>query len=1043
MGPQESKDLRRSLRLREQGRKEGKVQGVQEAVKRSVGIVESIFGKSARGVSQSGAELKALARAQKARTPEQVTLAAVALIRSHAQIEKARLNVRRAERVREARLQEKGRGDARVQKERDKAFDLDTTKRILFQIIKNSGLPRSKRGAFLNDILKASTPAALARALDKVDLLAAQVRFEGSVKMYVNAVARAHRATGSVLSNADRKEIGIWIRDAHPSLYTKDIDAAAILLPASLLRKGSKTPRQPRTFLTPVEYDSASGIARVTAGLINERIDERRNEKRQRGTAVKTTKDQDVAQIQTNLGRDPVTGKYHKEKRPGRRETKFADRERHLLKRGFDLQLWHDMNALTRKAERKWDGTGVLTRLIHTRMKEQEEEYNSELRDELRVVEQFLKEAGFRSLSHAYQKLMGTFGKTNTQFVEVTLQGETFEIPLDQALEFLALDENTLAKIAEGRAIKLRNMTQRMKLVVTIEEVEQIKAQLEPEWGELVAAMKARLETTLRPRLFAVIQILNGAEPELIPNYWPTSVDVNATDNAGLAKAFREGGAGVFSAVRQRFLENLGFTKDREADASAPFVINGLLARYSQHMDQALKIIHMAEATRDATAVLFDQNVADAINRTGGAAMYNQLKSMLLEASLAGRDSLPGGTSWMQVANSNLASTYILTNPGTFIRQLGGLPKLWNEMPTKYFLIGLKALGQRGIMKEMQQWSGFFWARYSGDTISRYSPVAGSGIDGFDNVAIREGLGALLRAGSHGDIRGAGRSWNRALRGIKLLDWFDSLIARVAWVGFTEMGKANGLKGDALTAFVKQRASLAVRSSQNTSSPTDSIGIVMNTRESLWQFFFLFTTDPAKSLNQLIIGYHNGPIAAAKATTGVLGNLVWSAYVTNAMISIGSEIIGAMISVALGGDPDEEERMQRLLRDFERAHMRALQDFAGLWPGVGDAVFKLFRYSQRTFGGSGMLEPIVFEGISDLFEGFAREMGQAYRAARQGDSDKMTLDLIEALEELVIGGGKLAGNPFMMPYYRARRILEPAKEELPDVLRHKLLLNLP
>lgn len=1009
MGPAEQKALRSSLRLQEKGRKEGKRQGVAAATQRVVGIVESIFGKQP-GTATAGA-VKALARALKARTPEQATLAAVALIRSHAQIERQRLQ--KAEKARRDTVRAEGRQETREarQEARNKASDLQLVKETILRVIQASGLPKKVRGTFNADLVAASTRQAIGRALKKIDRLAAQVRFVEAVSKFNSAQASAKRAGRKTLSNVDRAQIRKWLDDARPSIF---IEGA-----------------RPRSFDDAAGYDNASSIATASTEMVQELLATRKAEKRKRGQEVKTTRDEDVNQILTHLGWNPDTGKFDKEIKKSKRETEFENRERSLASRGFSLQLYYDTESMTRKAESRWKGDGVLTRLISRRMKEVEEDYNSELRDETKVVEQLLKEAGFRNISHAFQRLMGTFGKTSTEFVDVTLQGEAMKITLDEALEFLALDENTLAKIAEGRPVKLRNMSQRLKLVVTIEEVEAIRQQLEPKYGDLVRAMKARLETNLRPRLFEVLMRLKGAEPELIPNYWPTSVDVNATDNAGLAKAYREGGG--FGAIRQRYLENLGFTKDREENADSPFVMNGLLARYISHMDQALKIIHMSEAARDASAVLLDQNVADAINRTSGSKVYRSLQTMLIEASLVGRDTIPGGTNWLQVVNSGVATSYILTNPGTFIRQLGGIPKLWNEMPTGVFAKGLAiAATTRGTLKEMQDNSGFFYSRYSGDTMSRYSPVAGSGLDGLDNIAFTQGLGAFLNAGVHGDFKGAGRSWNRMLRSIKFLDYFDAISARIAWEGFKAQGKSQGLSGKELMVFTSRRAGMAVRSSQNTSSPLDAGAVVMNTRDSMWRYFFLFTTDPMKSLNQLVQGFHDSPAKAVKASVGVFGNIIWSAYATNFIIEAGSELLGTMLASAFGDDPDEQLRKDRILRAWYKMHFRAMNDTLGLVPVIGDAFAGTVEFMFKQFQQSDVLEPIVFEAINDIASGMATELRKALVAIPEEEWGDFWEHMALTTWELAAGAAKLVGDPTLMPRYRARRILEPAQDILPD-----------
>ncbi len=1015
MSPEEAKHLRRTLRSEEKGRKAGKIQGVQAATQRVVGIVESIFGKESGKASAN--EVAAMNRALKARTPEQATLAAVALIRSQAQIERARLMA--SEKARRDAVRAAGRQEtlAATQKERNKAEDLQFIKDTMLRVIQTSGLPKNMVGTFNRDLVEASTRQAIGRALKKIDRLGAQVRFNDAVEKYHKAVRAADKAAHTVFKEEDRAQVRQWRQTAEPALF--------------LPKASGEFGRRKRAFDDPEGYDNAASVASLTAEFIQERVTDRRAEKRAASKDKKDTKDSDVGLIMSHLGWDPKTQTFKKEVRQKRKETQFADRERSWSRRVAAGELYKDVESATRRAERRGKGDGVLTRLISRRMKEQEEEYNSDLRDETALLEKFVQEAGFRNLSFAFQQLMGTFGKTSTTFVDVTLQGRTFQIPLDEALQFLALDTDTLAKIAKGRAIKLRNMGQRLKLVITMEEVEAIKADLEPKYGDLVRAIKARLETSIRPRLFEVLMRLKGAEPTTIPGYFPTAVDRAATDSAGLAKAYREGG---FSAIRQAFLENMGFTKEREEDASAPFVLNGLLASYISHIDQALKIIHMAEATRDASMVLLDQNVADAINRTSGKKLYTTLQTMLIESSLVQRDTIPGGTNMMQVWNSGVATSYILLNPGTYIRQMGGVSKLWNEMPTKTFAMGIARI-RPGSLKEMKNNSGFFYSRYSGDTMSRYSPVAGSGLDGLDNIAMTQGLKAFLNAGVHGDFKGLGKSWNRILRSIKFLDWFDAIPARIAWEGYKWEGEQKGLKDKELMKYTSLRAGFAVRNSQNTSSPLDAGAVVMNTRESFWRYFFLFTTDPMKSYNQIYQAYHTSPAKAAKASMGVLGNIIWSAYATNFILEVGSELLGTLIAQAFGDDPNERLRKERLLKAFYRANWRAIEDTFGMFPAVGDAAVGLVRATRGGFQRGSIMEPIVFEAINDMARDTMAEIAKMFEALSEDEYEEFALHMGLTMYELSTGALKLVGDPTLMPYYRARRVLEPAQDILPDPVR--------
>ena len=377
--------------------------------------------------------------------------------------------------------------------------------------------------------------------------------------------------------------------------------------------------------------------------------------------------------------------------------------------------------------------------------------------------------------------------------------------------------------------------------------------------------------------------------------------------------------------MRDRYLENAGFLKP-VTGGRTPLVVKDVLSTFIEHVDHALKVIHLAEPIRDAASVLRNQRTVEAINARFGARMNEFLQTHLVEASLVNRDSVAGPDRLLRALNSNLVATFLTTNEGTWIRQLGGLFKLWAFMPARDFAAGLAGI-RPGTLREMMNESGFLWSRYQGDSYSRFSPLQGSGLEALDATGLGQSLRGLTRAAVARDVRGVGKSWQRFLRSIKILDWFDAIVARVAWQGYKSQARRLHPEwtSDQVLRFTAQQSALAIRSTQNTSSPLDATTLATQTRNSPLRYFLLFTTDPLKSYNLIVRSMHQGPTQGAKAALAVLLNNLWSGFIATGALSYLYASFGALLS----GDDDEERRIKRRAKALEQAIWRSARDIAG------------------------------------------------------------------------------------------------------------------
>ncbi len=957
--------------------------GLSAAQGRVLNVLEGIFGKMGMAVTQK--QIEAMQRARKARSPAQVLREGIKLMDA---------------KVRLVRLQLLE--DARAGRVSVKAMQRQVVDAVKTLLTGPQGV--KMQGRFLGDVERATTPTQLHKALMRIQLAVGQASFEGAVsdlkKVQKKARTFAHN------TNELREQTGIIINQAFAG--------------ASVISEEGK-PGRTRQFDTREEYDQAREAVLDAVDAVEALLAIREAERNTFDADQARTVEGHVNQVLANMGRiKTLTG----------RDKMVQDKTTKWIEKGLIAIM--DVANLSRHAEGVDEG--VLPSLLDRVQKEAEEEYNSDRRDEADDLNSMVKEnTGYLNLAEAQMKMQGTLGEANQDFRDVTIGGETVPLSLDVIGELVAIDERTLAGVVEN-GLQVEGARQTEPLRPTLSEMQAIRQKWAPRFGNLVVAMKGKIEV-LKPRTFAVAKLLKGREPTAEPpGYWPSTRNLSAAPEFGLSADLRS----FMQSAAKRWLENAGFLQERTGGDS-PFVMRGLLRTYMDHTDQSLKIIHLAVPVRNAAAVLLNPQVVREINRTHGSSMNTILQKHLIEASRLNQDTDGGPDRVLRALNSNMVGTFLATNIGTFIRQIGGVFRIWSKLPPSVFFAGLQAL-KAGTYAEMKKGSGFFWDRYEGDSAARYSPMRGQGLEGMDFSSFQQSFGAMMRAVRKRDLKSAGRSWNSAMRSLKMLDWFDAIPARIAWEGRKAQIRAeNPTWTD--TQVLKEtslRASDDIRSTQNTSSPNDSAGLAVNSRNSLLRYMLLFTTDPNKSLNFMIRSWRTSPSAGIKSSIGVAGNVLWSSYVVTMGLQYTGDLVAGMLAAALGREPDEQEREKQRLRSWEKSHARAVSEVLGL-AFFGDELVNLVEATSQPFRRDSVFRAPIMETFTDTAFGGA-EVGVSIwkRMNLMGDEltdkekDKFTEGMIDGTVDAAKGGSTLIGNPFLMPWYRARPIIRqvfPSEED--------------
>ena len=993
MSDKDMKQLRKVLRAQQKAADIGFRGGVVNAQSKVLNVLEGVFGKMGLDVTER--MIVRMQKARAARSPQQVAREGIRLMEGKIRLVRHQL-----------------REDIRA-----KRVSVSSIKRQVQEAVTNSlkgPIGVKMQGRFLGDVRKAESPAGLLRALRRIDRAIGQVR---------------HREAVADLRKVQRK-----LKSFRPITNQIRADSALELTKARPHAVTDKNRVQ--TFKTREEYDEATVEIVSAVDEIERMMSDRRLELKNINADKERTVQGHIDRIVNNIQGTPSATtpgvRIGGIKQLKGRSKMLQDIQSGLFK---GLKLWHyDAANLTRHLEGKWDGDGVLTALLDKTPKEVEEAYLSGRRDETDSLDRMIRESavGSINLSDAQARMSGSLGEANQEFVNVVIGGETVTLSTDIVAELVAIDDRTVLGVVE-QGFQPEGAREREAFRPTLVEIQAIRQKWGPRFGGLIQGMKANLEV-LKPQSYAVTKELTGTEPESEPEgYWPSHRNLRANPDFGKPedlKAFNQ------SAAR-RYAENLGFLKARTG-GKAPFIMRGLISNYLDHVDNSLKLIHLAITTRNAASVIMNPEVVQAINAAHGKAANEYLQGHLVEISRLNEDVDGGPNATLRATNSNLAGSWILTNVGTFIRQLGGISKIAAVMTSngdfKWFLVGIKKL-RPGTYQEMKDNSGVMWDRYEGDSAARYSSFRGQGLSGMDFAGFRQSLGGFLRSAKQMDGRSSRRSWTAMMRSIKFLDWFDSISARLAWEGYK--AKAQSLNPKWSEQQVMKQTALdtgnVVRNSQNTSSPLDSAGLAMRLRNNPMRVFLLFTTDPNKSLNMLVRGLHQGPKQGFYAATGVLGNVLWSSFAVTGILQIGGDLAASAIAAALGRDIDEKEREKQRQRSYERAWIRMASEVFGLW-FFGDTIVGAWEGTFSPFKRADVLRSPVGEVLADVANG----IGDATRAVTdlldegkitEGEMTEFWRDVFQATLNLANAAAAMVGNPFLTPYYRVRPIVRQLSQE--------------
>ena len=177
-------------------------------------------------------------------------------------------------------------------------------------------------------------------------------------------------------------------------------------------------------------------------------------------------------------------------------------------------------------------------------------------------------------------------------------------------------------------------------------------------------------------------------------------------------------------------------------------------------------------------------------------------------------------------------------------------------------------------------------------------------------------------------------------------------------------------------------------------------------------------------MNMLYQEAHKSPTAGAKAAIAVVVNSLWSGYVVTLGMDFVSDLIGAALNDAVDGDDDELLRQQRQLASFQKSHWRAARDLAGhLY--FGDRLIQLVEGFASPWRSEDAFNAPILEQFMEIGRGFTQAGGAILRGMSDEDKEIAWKSVIKGLSKMGGAASTVAGNPFLIPYYRIKQIVKP------------------
>jgi len=902
-----------------------------------------------------------------------------------------------------------------AQKLRDKAREdrIEGIRKQLRRMIE-AELPASLHGRFIPDLMNAKTLGNLADSIDKM-------RRELSRYDARHAINQIRQLAGpkalKKLDNETREKVREMLREAQPHIQTFKDSREAYVSPRQAAR--STTGKTVQGIQTNDIVAAAEALNRIEREIAEE-VAYYRAQRIAYGANLKLTRDEFAKRVVENIGNS---------KRTAKQSADGASPDQMSVRRTAGTLL-SDTRLLIRIVEGKSDGDAILEQLIFgfdgTSVANGEDGFLLQRQDDANSHAKSAKDAGYKSYTDLESKTRRGSGKASTQMMSVQIGGEQVEITVGEAMHLYAMDSQTRAAFLAGTQAQFKHRKSKNHKI-TDSEINAIISKLTDQQKEFVDRGKDLMEKRRGPA-YRVIKKLKGQEPEIVPGYFPRIRALDQAENAGLPEVGRDGAI-------NRYLENLGLTKDRDnsfGPKSAPIVIGDFTEILNNHLDNIAKITHLAEPIRNVSMVLLHPEVQREIIAKHGLNRLEAMKTNIAHMSRGDNSAATGGRiarAGARVASeiNTSASIGLLTQPGTWLRQISGGTRFAAVVSPRYWAAGI-ANAHKVSMLHMVSNSGFFWERYIGNMTGRFSSALEiQTADSTDDRAI-DAIGRAINNLKVGDISAAFRELRTAsTKSLEIMNKFDSVLARIAWAASEAQVNQEHPEwsDDQKLKWVAWNAANIMRQTQATPSPIDSSYIGNAARNTAISPLFLFTSEVSRARNMVYTGFQKSKTDGARAVAAEVINIAISAIVIDGAWDAATVIVATLLS----GEWDEFwERVFAAMMPDEYAPGKILSDLAGatidpfVTPKIVDGIF------NRRFGSIGVDTPAL-SIINESFRGVLG-MGDEIIDIFDKDDDFETGKFLRSMEKSASAALAAVGlNPLYASHSKIRRDMEKAEKE--------------
>lgn len=844
-------------------------------------------------------------------------------------------------------------------------------------------MPAAVRGALISTITNATTPAGYVRALRLLQARLYRYRGREDWAWIKKRTTRMKLLAAKGLADADRATVR-GLRE------TAENARAVLLDPQSnvtQLRNAAIEIQQARKNIGIVLEAMAAGQRRLT-GM-------------RRLTAIKAAEE--------------IVARVEKAKKPI--ETHKEERDPDV---SAPVKLWRRLRDV-RNMIQEVDGIGhELETVMWDRPERAEEQYLALVRDKTRELEDAARRAGFNSLSRAMDAMSGHAGRGVTRYITATIEGKERRLTLGEALALLAHESDPMTKAliheehgvgfqsARGRHTRGFNPTPR--------EIERIRALADPEgtYARLIDDIKGIFES-MRPDAFRVHKILTGSEPEAVPGRWPRPRNLQASAAAVLPDIDSPAG------MAQRVIENDPMFEARKQTGGVMILLIDPISVALDQIERSAKVARLALPINDAAQVLLRPNVRTTVSERFGATYYEDLKRHLIAMSRVDAVGTPGAKAAAWV-NQNAAIAFLGTNPGTWAANMLSAIRLIPFMGVGPWLAGV-AGARRVKMSTLAENSGYFHDRYNANAAARFSAMMEGGTHDIRAEGIGRDLARTARNIVVGDAGATYRNGRRAAaQFLRILNWFDALVARTAWAGFDHIARTRrpGWSPEQRTRWVALKARRVIRETQNGSSPMDMAVGATRARDSVLAMATLFTSDSLKARNRIARAYRLGKAQGTKVLAAELVTIAMAAPLKRMLWGA----LAAAVAAALGWDDDDAERLAKKFSPVDVGWGMANEVSNLLAPVLGPSALSVVR-------GIGRGEIIQTPGES-LINDVAVDFSRAFKATHKwlSDDDANAAKALTAWARVLDSGSAAVGlNPL---HAVMQRVIDEAEKAIED-----------